>query len=66
MDPTLSCGLLYMSFGLLIWLASMDLEAFFTKKRRGKKGEKRLCTAWLVKYPKAVGPLLLMTCGMKG
>ena len=26
----------------------------------------RLCTAWLVRYPKAVRPPLLMTCNMKG
>ena len=26
----------------------------------------RLCTAWLVGYPKAVRPLLLMTCDIKG
>jgi hypothetical protein len=28
--------------------------------------EARLCTAWLVKCPKAVRSLLLMTCGHKG
>ena len=34
MDPTLSCGLLYLSFGLLIWLASMDMQAFSQNKKR--------------------------------
>lgn len=28
--------------------------------------EARLCTAWLVGYPKAVRSLLLTTCGHKG
>ena len=26
----------------------------------------RLCAAWLVKSPKAVRPVLLMTCDIKG
>ena len=34
MDPTLSCRSLQLSFGLLIWSASMDMQPFFTPSRK--------------------------------
>ena len=40
MDPTLFCALLYLSFGLLTLLATMDMSASSTKLGRKKEGGK--------------------------
>jgi len=45
--------------GCLSCCNGMDVVGCYTYKAR-------LCTAWLVGYPKAVRPLLLMTCDIKG
>ena len=45
MDPQVSCGFLYLSFGLLTRFASMGMEAFSPPQKKQKKGATRPCQA---------------------